>query len=757
MNSIMQWMGCDMNTNIRVRGGLDTRRVQSGKIGRRQPGLPLSRVALAMAGLFASASVLAAHIDPAELAQLESQASRAGVVRVMVSLDNSVTLEAMHNNLPAVRSAMQQKANTLLTELGDDAWDVAQWQNGVGQMGVYVNAAGLKKLAASKHAVAFMPDSTHAYRIRVSDSDGSLDEVEQAIDAKGYADVEVLLNVEGDYDIDKHGNSVFRPSAALLSEISDKLRAIGARKFAGNLRNLITPAAKQAQPEPTFKVRLDRKAFYALREDTDVRAIRLVGFKDKRQAHWPAEVLERAKAEGSADVIISLRGSSAYSPKGGFMSAAAWKAQGKAHGRVFDEILLGAGTTRASLTVVDHEGIGSMHVQLPYKALARLYANADARVLGVKLNRLAATASLLKSTSSAQTNMVSAWNAGYKAAGQNIVIMDSGVRKDHQMFVMNGRSKVTYEACFGTTRTEIFEGVTYSFRTICPPGHNTSGDSMGVVGSGEPWGDISACNDMASRTINSHDCSHGTHVAGIAAGRKELGRLQGVAPDASIIAVQLFSYDAEKKMAAVFGGDILDALSALQNVTQEGVNNPYVVNLSIGSAGANVHSSDCIPPKEVDLTATIKNLASRNIPVVAPTGNNANRNGIAWPACVKGVVKVAAVSNDSTSSFGQFSNLGKPSMFTGPIYFAPGGSIDRDQKVVTQVESAGRASPAETKLMYGTSQAAPHVAGVFAALKAAGFDLPGAIGWINGTGSVAMTIPLPSGAQTYQRIRIPNF
>ena len=138
-------------------------------------------------------------------------------------------------------------------------------------------------------------------------------------------------------------------------------------------------------------------------------------------------------------------------------------------------------------------------------------------------------------------------------------------------------------------------------------------------------------------------------------------------------------------------------------------------------------------------------------------GNNANRNGVAWPACVKGVVKVAAVSNDSTSSFGQFSNLGKPSMFTGPIYFAPGGSIDKNQKVVTQVESAGRASPTETKLMYGTSQAAPHVAGVFAALKAAGFDLPGAIAWINGTGSVAMTIPLPAGAQTYQRIRIPNF
>ncbi len=79
-----------------------------------------------MAGLFAAGNVLAAQVDPAELAQLESQANRAGVVRVMVSLDNSVTLDAMHNNLPAVRSAMQQKANTLLTELGDDAWDVAQ-------------------------------------------------------------------------------------------------------------------------------------------------------------------------------------------------------------------------------------------------------------------------------------------------------------------------------------------------------------------------------------------------------------------------------------------------------------------------------------------------------------------------------------------------------------------------------------------------------------------------------------------------------
>lgn len=741
-----------MKTSIQTRGAADGCRGQSGKISRQRPGLPLSRIALAMAGLFAAGNVLAAQVDPAELAQLESQANRAGVVRVMVSLDNSVTLEAMHNNLPAVRSAMQQKANTLLAELGDDAWDVAQWQNGVGQMGVYVNASGLKKLAASNNAVAFMPDSTHAYRVRVSDSDGSLDEVEQAIDAKGYADVEVLLNIEGDYDIDKNGNSVFRPSAALLSEITDKLRAIGARKFAGNLRNLIAPAANPAKPEPSFKVRLDRKAFYALREDTDVRAIRPLGFKDKRQAHWPAEVLEKAKADGSADVIISLRGGSAYSPKGGYMSAAAWKAQGKAHGRVFDEILLGAGATRASLPVVDHEGLGSMHVQLPYTALARLYANADARVLGVKLNQLAATASLLKSTSSAQTNMVSAWNAGYKAAGQNIVIMDSGVRKDHQMFVMNGRSKVTYEACFGTTKTVTINGVTYSFRTICPPGHNTSGDSMGVVGSGEPWGDISACNAM----VDSHDCSHGTHVAGIAAGRKDFGGLQGVAPDASIIAVQLFSYDAEKKMAGVFGGDILDALSALQNVTQSGANNPYVVNLSIGSAGASIYPGDCAPPNEVDLTSTIENLASRNIPVVVPTGNNANRNGITWPACVKRVVKVAAVSNDSTSSFGQFSNLGKPSQFTGPIYFAPGGSIDRYQNVVTQVESAGRGSPAETKLMYGTSQAAPHVAGVFAALKAAGFDLPGAIGWINGTGSVAMTIPLPAGAQTYQRIRIPN-
>ena len=70
-----------MKTSIQTRGAADGCRGQSGKISRQRPGLPLSRIALAMAGLFAAGNVLAAQVDPAELAQLESQANRAGVVR----------------------------------------------------------------------------------------------------------------------------------------------------------------------------------------------------------------------------------------------------------------------------------------------------------------------------------------------------------------------------------------------------------------------------------------------------------------------------------------------------------------------------------------------------------------------------------------------------------------------------------------------------------------------------------------------------
>ena len=130
--------------------------------------------------------------------------------------------------------------------------------------------------------------------------------------------------------------------------------------------------------------------------------------------------------------------------------------------------------------------------------------------------------------------MSSAWNAGFRAGGQNIVVLDSGIRKNHAFLT----PRVTYEACFGTNGSDSSGTI---FSTICPS-PNANGDSpLGLLNSGEPlsFTNLAACNALGA------GCYHGTHVAGIAAGRQSPSispsTLQGVGPDASIISSHFFS------------------------------------------------------------------------------------------------------------------------------------------------------------------------------------------------------------------------
>jgi hypothetical protein len=142
--------------------------------------------------------------------------------------------------------------------------------------------------------------------------------------------------------------------------------------------------------------------------------------------------------------------------------------------------------------------------------------------------------------------------------------------------------------------------------------------------------------------------------------------------------------------------------------------------------------------------------------IVVSTGNDGNRNGIGWPACVPHAIKVSSVFNDTSgTTLAEFANIGDPALFTGPILLTPGGGGG------TLVRSADRASTTATKQLQGTSQAAPHAAGVYAAIKAAIPDISvaDATAWIITTGSIPVTynLPAPVNTQTYRRIRIPNF
>ena len=99
-------------------------------------------------------------------------------------------------------------------------------------------------------------------------------------------------------------------------------------------------------------------------------------------------------------------------------------------------------------------------------------------------------------------------------------------------------------------------------------------------------------------------------------------------------------------------------------------------------------------------------------------------------------------------------NIGNPASFIGPILLAPGGSSS------TTVSSSDRATTTATKPMKGTSQASPHVAGMYAAVKAAnpgGVSVADVTAWVVTTGSISVTyaLPPPVNTQTYRRVRVP--
>ena len=406
---------------------------------------PALVLALALAVALATTAAFAAQVDPGELERLQKEANFHGAVRVLVALNDSAALDVLKNSLPQLGIASEQGAKVLLRELGSEATSAGRWNNGLGQIGFYVTAAGLRLLESSANARSFQADPTSKLRSRVNDLDGSAEAIEALLAASGFADVEISLSSgDSDYDIGKDGRTIFRPSTyAASAEIASHLTRMRAQPFAKGMQNLKPVAAS-----PIAKVRIDRQAFYALRESESVRAIRPVGFVDQRDIRLSTELLESARKSGTVEAIISLRGGLTYSSKSGFMTHKAWKLQAQGHQRVFNQILAAGGDAKPVDASEGSLAFGSLHAKLTYSMLKQLAASPDPRILAIDINKPAAHA--LLSNSVPLINMPAAWRAGYVAAGQFIIVVDSGIRKDHARFQINGASKVIYEACFGT-------------------------------------------------------------------------------------------------------------------------------------------------------------------------------------------------------------------------------------------------------------------------------------------------------------------
>ena len=268
-------------------------------------------------------------------------------------------------------------------------------------------------------------------------------------------------------------------------------------------------------------------------------------------------------------------------------------------------------------------------------------------------------------------------NVGYTGTGQQIVILDTGVDKNHSFL----EGKIISEACYSSN--VLSDGST----SLCPGGATEST----AIDSGLP------CPSSIS------GCDHGTHVAGIAAGDSFMyvgNEYRGVAPDAQVIPIKVFSQFNDSSNCFFQTPCVLsytsDQMKALERVLELHQNDSTLniasINMSLGG-GEFTTFCDTQPLKPI-----IDQLKSVGIPTIVASGNNGFSNSISAPACISSAISVGSTTkNDSISSFSNSAAI--------LDLVAPGSNI------ISSILNDGFAAKS------GTSMAAPHVAGAWALTK----------------------------------------
>jgi subtilisin len=386
----------------------------------------------------------------------------------------------------------------------------------------------------------------------------------------------------------------------------------------------------------------------------------------------PSRLLQKAEREGSVRVIVRLR--TDFAPEGRLSRTEVVDQRDGIDGAQagLREQLRGTGYQ----TMREFQTIPYIALDVSPRALQALQRSPLATdVVEDQLDEASmdesAPQDLDSPTLAQSTPLVQAptmWANGYTGSGEVVAILDTGVDSSHP-FLAN---KVVEEACF--------TGNGLAGAGSCPNGMSTQvGPGSAVPCTYAPFG-----------------CEHGTHVAGIAAGR---GRsFSGVAKDANIMAVQVFS-----RFTGSFCANAGESPCALSYTSDQiaGMERVFIrrnnydfssVNMSIGG-GRNTTNCDSDPRKPI-----IDNLRSAGIATVISSGNDGYSDAATTPACISSAISVGSTTKSDTLSY--FSNS------------APWLSLLAPGETIYSSIPGGRFAYFD-----GTSMAAAHVTGAWALLE----------------------------------------
>lgn len=271
---------------------------------------------------------------------------------------------------------------------------------------------------------------------------------------------------------------------------------------------------------------------------------------------------------------------------------------------------------------------------------------------------------------------VAAQAAGYDGAGQTVAVLDTGIDSNHPFL----QGKVIAEACFSS------DIPSESFVSLCADRRLAARGP----GTGAP------CDG------NIPECSHGTALAGIIAGKGS--SFSGVAPGSNLISIKIYTKLEGEQFCGpntpacigTFDSDVISGLLEVYSLQQR--HRIAAVNLAMGRfpfTRANCDESNQNLKLAIDL------LAGVDIPVITAAGNLGYSPGLLTPACISSAVSVGSTGirggQDVVSSFSNHS------IFLNLL--APGESV------VSSTPGGGFKSES------GTSIATAHVSGAWALLR----------------------------------------